>query len=74
MIVDQLTIPKGASKTGSLEPDQRIEFTVVLAAKQELPPIHTAQIAGAPHLKQADLRRLYGAKPGAAALVETFAR
>lgn len=74
MTFDQIAIPKGALRTGWVEPDRPIEFTVVLAARQELPSVHSAELSGLPHLSHAELRKSYGSNTKAARLVESFAK
>jgi kumamolisin len=74
VIFDHAAVPEGASRTGWLDPDRRIEFTVVLAARQELPSIHSAELFGSPHLNHAELRKSYGPNAKAARLVESFAK
>jgi len=69
-------IPKGATRVGPLAPDRRIDFTIVLAAKAGLPPVHSSTHGEhAPeHLTHAELRQKYGAVPGAVKHIESFAR
>ncbi|HTV05727.1 MAG TPA: S53 family peptidase [Acidobacteriaceae bacterium] len=77
MIFDDIKIPKAASRVGWLDPDHRISFTVVLAAKAPLPLIHAAgsgqSSSQAGHLTHAELRKKHGAVAGGAKLIETFA-
>lgn len=79
-IFDPIAIPKGASRVGRLDPDRRIDFTVVLAAKNSLPSIHSLhsprpahQSRQLPHLTHAELDQTYGAVPGGVELIESFA-
>lgn len=74
VIFDSVAAPLGASRTGWLDPDRRIEFTVVLAARQELPSVHSAELSGSPHLNHGELRKSYGSDAKAARLVESFAK
>lgn len=74
MIVDQTTFPKGATRVGWLEPERQMEFTVVLAARKQLPSIHSANSLRSPHLTHEELRRKHGALPGAVGLIESFAK
>jgi kumamolisin len=81
---NDLAVPEEASRVGWLDPDHRIDFTVVLAAKAPLPSIHVPLSAfsvrennkghSSRHLTHSELRHAYGAVAGAAELVESFAR
>jgi kumamolisin len=73
LISNEIVIPDGAAHVGPVDPDRRVEFTVVLAAKQELPSVHTARDSRIRHLNHAELRQSYGAVNGAASRVERFA-
>ncbi|MGC2160294.1 MAG: S53 family peptidase [Silvibacterium sp.] len=81
MIFDDVAIPKTASRIGKLDPDRRISFTVVLAAKTSLPSLHSEHghaaaarsTTGAAHLTHAELLKKYGAVAGGAKLIESFA-
>ncbi len=77
------TISKDASRIGHLDPNHRIDFTVVLCSKTPLPAIHSAERHGdaaahgatrGAHLSHAELRQTYGAIAGGVELVEAFAK
>ena len=76
-------ISKDASRIGHLDPDHRIDFTVVLCSKTPLPAIHSAEKHGdaaaqraprAAHLNHAELQKTYGAIAGSVELVKAFAK
>lgn len=73
MTTAELVTPQGATNIRWLDPDHRIDFTVVLAAKAPLPSIHSQHQAHSAHLTHAELRRHHGAHPNALALVQSFA-
>ncbi|HTY84937.1 MAG TPA: S53 family peptidase [Silvibacterium sp.] len=84
MILKGIAIPKAALRVGPLDPGHRIGFTVVLAAKAPLPPVHPRLSARqhskasthqqSSHLTHAELRQKCGVKEEAAELIESFAR
>jgi kumamolisin len=74
---NDIAIPKGASNVGWLDPDRRIDFTIVLSPKTPLPSIHAADSAHPSrrpaYLTHADLRHSHGSHSGAVELIQSFA-
>lgn len=73
-----VAIPKGAVRVGPLDPNRRIDFTVVLAAKARLQSVHwrLSEHKKRPyeHLTHEELRRDHGVAPEAVKHIESFAR
>src|ERR1700739_3441056 len=63
MIVPKVDIQKKASRVGVLDPNRRMDFTVVLANKVPLPAIHPARSKNPikKHLTHDELWHRYGA-------------
>jgi kumamolisin len=74
VILTDNAIPPKASRNGPLDPDRRINFTIVLAAKTPLPPLHAKHSTHPARLTHAELRQTYGTVAGSVELVESFAR
>jgi len=76
-----IDIPEGSSRVGPLNPERRIDLTVVLAQKTLLPGPHPAtQASGdartfpAQYMTHAQLKDAHGAAPGSAELIQAFAK
>ncbi|HXO92951.1 MAG TPA: protease pro-enzyme activation domain-containing protein, partial [Candidatus Acidoferrum sp.] len=76
MIVPKVDIPKKASRVGVLDPNRRMDFTVVLANKVPLPAIHPARSKNPikKHLTHDELWHRYGASVESVKVVEAFAK
>ncbi len=78
-----IDIPEGSTRISRLDPDRRVNMTVVLAQKAPLPPLHTSAPASTGHgsgthprtkyFTHAELRKAHGAVSGSAEIVTRFA-
>jgi kumamolisin len=69
---EDITIPKGASSVSWLDPDHRIDFTIVLSAKAPLPSVHSEP--SKKHLTHAALHKAHGPHDNAIQLIASFAK
>lgn len=79
-----IDVPESSTRVGRLDPDRRVDLTVVLAQKAPLPSMYAAGQARtglgtgvkptAKHFTHAELRRAHGAATGSVEVITEFAR